>query len=134
MAPKQRQRSVNLKSEPKRNNGKKQIKYVWKISTLFHIEFCKIFSTNIRIFYNFQRKLHILILLSNNELCCGLEIFRSQEKTQEAVLDSIGLIYPGGDTAFKFLLLARFCSAIWSHITDCDETYNYWEPVSISEL
>ncbi|XP_012284880.1 alpha-1,2-mannosyltransferase ALG9 isoform X1 [Orussus abietinus] len=40
----------------------------------------------------------------------------------------IGLVYPGGDTAFKLLLSARFCSAIWSHITDCDETYNYWEP------
>lgn len=40
----------------------------------------------------------------------------------------IGLIYPCVDTAFKLLLSARFCSAIWSHITDCDETYNYWEP------
>ncbi|XP_058808274.1 alpha-1,2-mannosyltransferase ALG9 isoform X2 [Phymastichus coffea] len=40
----------------------------------------------------------------------------------------MGLIYPGGDTALKLLLLARFCSAIWSHITDCDEIYNYWEP------
>nr|XP_050859128.1 alpha-1,2-mannosyltransferase ALG9 isoform X2 [Vespula vulgaris] len=40
----------------------------------------------------------------------------------------IGLIYPGVDTAFKLILSARFCSAIWSHITDCDETYNYWEP------
>ncbi|KAF5295400.1 hypothetical protein FQA39_LY13061 [Lamprigera yunnana] len=42
--------------------------------------------------------------------------------------DSSGLIYPGGDTAFKALLSARFCAAIWSHISDCDETYNYWEP------
>ncbi|KAG7189380.1 hypothetical protein KM043_017028 [Ampulex compressa] len=40
----------------------------------------------------------------------------------------VGLIYPGVDTAFKLLLSARFCSAIWSHITDCDETFNYWEP------
>ncbi|OAD56074.1 Alpha-1,2-mannosyltransferase ALG9 [Eufriesea mexicana] len=39
-----------------------------------------------------------------------------------------GLLYPGVDTAFNLLLSARFCSAIWSHITDCDETYNYWEP------
>lgn len=39
-----------------------------------------------------------------------------------------GLVYPAGDTAFKALLSARFCAAIWSHITDCDETYNYWEP------
>ncbi|XP_076656852.1 alpha-1,2-mannosyltransferase Alg9 isoform X1 [Halictus rubicundus] len=41
---------------------------------------------------------------------------------------NIGLVYPGADTAFKLLLSVRFCSAIWSHITDCDETYNYWEP------
>ncbi|XP_043259088.1 alpha-1,2-mannosyltransferase ALG9 [Colletes gigas] len=40
----------------------------------------------------------------------------------------VGLIYPSVDTAFKLLLSARFCSATWSHITDCDETYNYWEP------
>lgn len=39
------------------------------------------------------------------------------------------LLYPGGDTAFKALLSARFCAAIWSHISDCDETYNYWEPL-----
>ncbi|KAK0171720.1 hypothetical protein PV328_005138 [Microctonus aethiopoides] len=38
------------------------------------------------------------------------------------------LIYPGGDTALKLLLSARFCSAIWSYISDCDETFNYWEP------
>jgi alpha-1,2-mannosyltransferase len=43
----------------------------------------------------------------------------------------VGLIYPSYDTAFKLLLSARFCSAVWSHITDCDETYNYWEPVSL---
>ncbi|XP_044726617.1 alpha-1,2-mannosyltransferase ALG9 [Chrysoperla carnea] len=42
--------------------------------------------------------------------------------------DTGGLIFPGGDTAFKALLSARFCSAIWCHITDCDETFNYWEP------
>lgn len=40
-----------------------------------------------------------------------------------------GLVYPGGETAFKAILSARFCAAIWSHITDCDETFNYWEPM-----
>uniref|UniRef100_A0A1B6CT78 Mannosyltransferase n=3 Tax=Clastoptera arizonana TaxID=38151 RepID=A0A1B6CT78_9HEMI len=40
----------------------------------------------------------------------------------------IGIIFPSGDTAFKFLLSARFCAAIWSHISDCDEVYNFWEP------
>jgi len=32
-------------------------------------------------------------------------------------------------TAFKVLLSARLCAAIWSGISDCDETYNYWEPI-----
>ena len=33
-------------------------------------------------------------------------------------------------TLFKLLLSARFCSAFLSNISDCDETFNYWEPVS----
>lgn len=36
---------------------------------------------------------------------------------------------PGADVAFKAFLSARICAAIWSHITDCDETFNYWEPL-----
>lgn len=51
---------------------------------------------------------------------------RKLSKSEES--SDIRLVYPGGDTAFKLLLSARFCSAMWSHITDCDETYNYWEP------
>lgn len=31
-------------------------------------------------------------------------------------------------TAFKAIISARICSAVWSHISDCDETFNYWEP------
>ena len=31
-------------------------------------------------------------------------------------------------TAFKAIFSARICSAFWSHISDCDETFNYWEP------
>uniref|UniRef100_A0A0C9QGV4 Mannosyltransferase n=1 Tax=Fopius arisanus TaxID=64838 RepID=A0A0C9QGV4_9HYME len=46
----------------------------------------------------------------------------------EEVPTEMPLIYPGGDIAFKLLLTARFCSAIWSYISDCDETFNYWEP------
>ncbi|XP_008544878.1 alpha-1,2-mannosyltransferase ALG9 [Microplitis demolitor] len=49
-------------------------------------------------------------------------------KTDDVATSDMGLIYPGGDTAFKLLLSARFCSAIWSYISDCDETFNYWEP------
>uniref|UniRef100_UPI0035901F93 alpha-1,2-mannosyltransferase ALG9 isoform X1 n=1 Tax=Myxine glutinosa TaxID=7769 RepID=UPI0035901F93 len=36
---------------------------------------------------------------------------------------------PGAATAFKLLLSARFCAALLSNISDCDETFNYWEPV-----
>jgi alpha-1,2-mannosyltransferase len=44
--------------------------------------------------------------------------------------NKLGLVYPSVETAFKALLSARTCAAIWSNITDCDETFNYWEPVS----
>ncbi|XP_020288827.1 alpha-1,2-mannosyltransferase ALG9 isoform X2 [Pseudomyrmex gracilis] len=40
----------------------------------------------------------------------------------------IECIYLDHSTAYKLLLFARLCSAMWCHITDCDETYNYWEP------
>lgn len=39
------------------------------------------------------------------------------------------VIVPGVDAAFKAFLSARICAALWSHITDCDETFNYWEPL-----
>lgn len=35
---------------------------------------------------------------------------------------------PTGYTSFKVLLSARLCAAVWTNISDCDETYNYWEP------
>ncbi|XP_011832451.1 PREDICTED: alpha-1,2-mannosyltransferase ALG9 [Mandrillus leucophaeus] len=35
---------------------------------------------------------------------------------------------PEGSTAFKCLLSARLCAALLSNISDCDETFNYWEP------
>ena len=38
---------------------------------------------------------------------------------------------PAPYSAFKLILSARFAAALWTSISDCDETYNYWEPVSI---
>ncbi len=38
-------------------------------------------------------------------------------------------VIPGVDTAFKAFLSARFCAAIWAHLGDCDETFNYWDPL-----
>jgi len=35
---------------------------------------------------------------------------------------------PSPYTAFKVLLSARLGAAVWSGISDCDETFNYWEP------
>ncbi|CAL1543598.1 unnamed protein product [Lymnaea stagnalis] len=35
---------------------------------------------------------------------------------------------PTPGTAFKLLMSARLCAALWSVVSDCDETYNYWEP------
>ena len=35
---------------------------------------------------------------------------------------------PTVGTAFKLLMSARLCAALWSVIADCDETFNYWEP------
>ncbi|CAH1104656.1 unnamed protein product [Psylliodes chrysocephalus] len=59
---------------------------------------------------------------------------KSHKKAQKPQVTKVestspGLIFPAGDTAFKSLLSARFCAAIWSHISDCDETFNYWEPM-----
>ncbi|KAH8399155.1 hypothetical protein KR215_003300 [Drosophila sulfurigaster] len=38
-------------------------------------------------------------------------------------------IMPSVHTAFKTFVSARLCSAIWAYIADCDETFNYWEPL-----
>ncbi|KAH9514081.1 mannosyltransferase [Bulinus truncatus] len=35
---------------------------------------------------------------------------------------------PTPATTFKLLMSARLCAALWSVVSDCDETYNYWEP------
>lgn len=41
------------------------------------------------------------------------------------------IFYPSPSIAFQAIFCVRIVSAIWLHITDCDETFNYWEPVSI---
>jgi hypothetical protein len=37
-------------------------------------------------------------------------------------------------SAFKLFISARFAAALWTTISDCDETYNYWEPVSLRDF
>ncbi|GIY14368.1 alpha-1,2-mannosyltransferase ALG9 [Caerostris darwini] len=36
---------------------------------------------------------------------------------------------PSTYTSFKLVLSLRLCAAVWSNISDCDEVYNYWEPL-----
>ncbi|GIY24523.1 alpha-1,2-mannosyltransferase ALG9 [Caerostris extrusa] len=36
---------------------------------------------------------------------------------------------PSMYTSFKLVLSLRLCAAVWSNISDCDEVYNYWEPL-----
>ncbi|XP_050048305.2 alpha-1,2-mannosyltransferase ALG9 [Dermacentor andersoni] len=42
--------------------------------------------------------------------------------------DQLGPWAPLPYTAFKAILSARLCAAVWNNIADCDETFNYWEP------
>jgi alpha-1,2-mannosyltransferase len=35
----------------------------------------------------------------------------------------------GPSLALKLILAARLIAAFYSNISDCDETFNYWEPV-----
>ncbi|XP_069752070.1 alpha-1,2-mannosyltransferase ALG9 isoform X5 [Narcine bancroftii] len=44
---------------------------------------------------------------------------------------SVKVWAPEGSTAFKCLISARLCAALLSNISDCDETFNYWEPVLV---
>ena len=48
---------------------------------------------------------------------------RSDEEQYKGWTPSLG-------AAFRMILVARMISVFCMHISDCDETYNYWEPVS----
>jgi len=51
---------------------------------------------------------------------------QSQETKTAAVRDDSWC--PATGTAWKLLLSARLCAAVWSGVSDCDEAFNYWEP------
>ena len=36
---------------------------------------------------------------------------------------------PETNTAFRILMSVNLCYALTSYISDCDETFNYWEPL-----
>lgn len=43
-------------------------------------------------------------------------------------VESLGSSFLGW--IFQSLFLVRLLSVVYNNISDCDETYNYWEPVS----
>ncbi|XP_063167323.1 alpha-1,2-mannosyltransferase ALG9 isoform X1 [Candoia aspera] len=54
----------------------------------------------------------------------------AEENKAESSGSKAGHVWaPEGSTAFKCLISARFCAALLSNISDCDETFNYWEPM-----
>lgn len=55
--------------------------------------------------------------------------FFSSHASEKVAIAKLSSLKPGADVAFKAILSVRFCAAIWSHISDCDETFNYWEPL-----
>ncbi|XP_018419530.1 PREDICTED: alpha-1,2-mannosyltransferase ALG9 [Nanorana parkeri] len=59
----------------------------------------------------------------------GKQREESRVAEQRAESSKAGQVWaPEGATAFKCLISARFCAALLSNISDCDETFNYWEP------
>lgn len=59
----------------------------------------------------------------------NLHFSRSPIHSEKALLINPKSLTPDVGVVLKAFLSARFCAALWSHITDCDETYNYWEPL-----
>lgn len=55
--------------------------------------------------------------------------FSSEFLVTSAPSDLRSIAYPGGAMALILLLVARLLSAYYGHIADCDETFNYWEPL-----
>lgn len=56
----------------------------------------------------------------------------SSQKRLIANNETKGKIWmPQFRSCFRLLLMVRMISALYSTITDCDETYNYWEPLHL---
>ena len=53
------------------------------------------------------------------------------EREREMQAKSLSLWMPSQSVAFRLLLVPRLLGAFLMHISDCDETYNYWEPVIV---
>lgn len=46
--------------------------------------------------------------------------------------EDISSFYPSPRFIFRILLIIRLFSAVFNQVWDCDETYNYWEPLHFS--
>ncbi|KAM6157892.1 alpha-1,2-mannosyltransferase ALG9 isoform 2-T2 [Rhynchocyon petersi] len=62
------------------------------------------------------------------DLLCSREAGSAELRTEISGNKAGQVWAPEGSTAFKCLLSARLCAALLSNISDCDETFNYWEP------
>jgi len=58
-----------------------------------------------------------------------VERTESSLKTEGYSEEDDSMWSPNIQTTFKCLASARLCAAVWNNIQDCDETFNYWEPV-----
>ncbi|RLN67629.1 hypothetical protein BBP00_00001494 [Phytophthora kernoviae] len=53
----------------------------------------------------------------------------AEQQTQSEQLEERQLWLPSMETALSLLILPRAASALLNPIADCDETFNYWEPL-----
>ncbi|KAK6962505.1 alpha-1 2-mannosyltransferase ALG9-like isoform X1 [Biomphalaria glabrata] len=66
--------------------------------------------------------------INQNTALLAKKIVPAQTENENAVSSSDEPWSPTPGTTFKLLMSARLCAALWSVVSDCDETYNYWEP------
>ena len=52
-----------------------------------------------------------------------------QACTQPCRPASVSAAHTGAGHPANRVVRARLCAAIWSGISDCDEAFNFWEPV-----
>lgn len=82
------------------------------------------------IFFHLNFVIFIVSMISSNRFINNkIENYLHHIFSEKVSVAKLSSLKPGADVAFKALLSARFCAAIWSHISDCDETFNYWDPL-----
>ncbi|EDV22011.1 uncharacterized protein TRIADDRAFT_29833 [Trichoplax adhaerens] len=59
----------------------------------------------------------------------GLYLQHVDDQQEERPVSRKRSQWPGALLALQLLLFARIIAALTVHVTDCDETFNYWEPM-----